>query len=140
MRNFLLISLFLLLPLAAQAQTPKISQPTSDGTTRESGTIRQPSTASMGDGRSPYDNLHTITGRVVQVSQPDNALTIVRPNGKQIRLILNSKTRLRADKGTELADHRTLTLADFKSGQTVKVTYFMDRSVVTEVRLSRLKK
>jgi hypothetical protein len=137
MRYLLLISLFLLLPLAAQSQTTK------GGLANRNVGPEPAGTGTMG-GMGGYDttladNIHTITGRIYQVFQPDHAITIVRPNGKQVRVVLNSQTRLRADKETDLAGRPSLTLGDFKPGQTVKITYFMDPSVVTEVRLRRSK-
>lgn len=133
MRYFLLISLLLLLSLAVQAQT------TNGGLANRDGRAELAGTATMGDVRPSSENMHVITGRVYQVFQPDNAITIMRSNGKQVRVVLNSQTRLRADKETDLAGRTTLNLSDFKPGQSVKITYFMDKSVVTEVRLLRPK-
>ena len=60
-------------------------------------------------------------------------------DGKRVRIVLNNKTRLRADKQTELADRKMISLTDFKPGHTVKITYFVQSGAVTEVRLRRAK-
>lgn len=133
MKHLLLFGLFLLLPVAVQAQTTGGVANHEDSSPRlyngDLGTSGQPSSIAT----------HSITGRVLQVFQPDHALTLVRKDGKQVRFVLNSRTRLRADKQTELADRKTLRLADFKAGQTVKLTYDTETGSVTEVRLRRPK-
>ena len=87
----------------------------------------------------PSFSTHSITGRIFQVFEPDHALTVVAKDGKRVRIVLNNKTRLRADKQTELADRKMISLTDFKPGHTVKITYFVQSGAVTEVRLRRAK-
>jgi hypothetical protein len=131
MKYLLLLSLFLLLPSVAQAQ--KVAP---DGMTNNP---PQTPVDTEALNSEPLSNTHSITGQIVQVFEPDNALTIVDRNGKRFHLVLNNKTRLRADKQTELADRKQLSLTDFKPGHTVKITYFAQGGGVTEVRLRRTK-
>ena len=133
MKHLLLLSLFLLLPFVAQAQSNG-----GGGLANRDGSEPPPISEVAGALNSePSSSTHSITGRIVQVFAPDNALTVVDKNGKRLRLVLNNKTRLRADKQTELADRKQLSLTDFKPGHTVKITYFAQGGGVTEVRLRR---
>jgi hypothetical protein len=134
MKHLLLFGLFLLLPVAVQAQNTSGSLANHDNDP-----ARSYSEETGPYGQTASTATRSVTGRVMQVFQSDHALTLVRKNGKQVRFVVNSRTRLRADKQTDLADRKTLTLTDFKPGQTVKITYYTDSGSVTEMRLRRPK-
>ena len=132
MKHLLLLSLFLLLPFVAQAQKGGLAN-------LDGGQPPPTPVDTEALNSEPLSHTHSITGKIVQVFQPDNALTVVDKNGQRFRLVLNKKTRLRADKQTELSDRKQLSLTDFKPGHTVKITYFAQGGGVTEVRLRRAK-
>jgi hypothetical protein len=81
----------------------------------------------------PYSR--AFTGRVLTVNTETNEIVVEQPKVGAIRLALNKSTRIKADKNTDLADRRDLSLADYKPGQTVKVTYRLSDNKVLEIRL-----
>src|SRR6185295_1662754 len=85
-----------------------------------------------GDSR-PYSR--TVTAKLLRVESQDNILVVEDPKGGPLQVIVSKDTRLRADKKTELADKKDLTLADYKPGQFVKLTLRIEDNKVLEVRL-----
>jgi hypothetical protein len=95
MKHLLLFGLFLLLPVAVQAQNTSGSLANHDNDP-----ARSYSEETGPYGQTASTATRSVTGRVMQVFQSDHALTLVRKNGKQVRFVVNSRTRLRADKQT----------------------------------------
>jgi hypothetical protein len=92
----------------------------------------------------PARRRYTLTGRVVEVRAAENLLVIEQQkNGRHFNVPLSEKTKLSADKRTELADLPVIRVTDFKPAQVVKVTYVLVQAaylydpVVLEVRLRR---
>jgi hypothetical protein len=81
----------------------------------------------------PYSR--TMTGKVLKFSAEENLLIIDSPKVGALRFALNKSVRTRADKNTDLADRRDISLADYKPGQIVKVTYRLSDNKVLEIRL-----
>ncbi len=79
----------------------------------------------------------SLEGRIVAVNAKENRFVVEQQQSKKrFNIPLNPKTELRADKQTELAGRKNLTIADFKPGQLIKVIYTLGPTVV-EVRLRR---
>lgn len=81
----------------------------------------------------PYSR--SMTGKVLKVSADENLIIIDSPKVGAIRFALNKDVRTRADKNTDLADRRDISLADYQPGQIVKVTYRLSDNKVLEIRL-----
>src|SRR2546423_4750070 len=111
MKPLLLISFLLLLTAGAQAQT---GRPAPERSTPEVRTSSYPDSIPSTD--SPY-HTQTISAKVVRISERERALVVENKDGQKVKFVVNKKTRLRADKQTELADRKTISLADFKPGQ-----------------------
>lgn len=78
----------------------------------------------------------SLEGRIVAANLTENSFVVEQwDSQKRFAIPLNSKTRLSADKGIQLAGSRPV-FADFKPGQLVKVTYTVGPTIL-EVRLSR---
>lgn len=81
----------------------------------------------------------TLDGRIVAVNAAENRLVIEQEKSrKHFNISLNPKTKLKADRGTELAGKEKIDITDFKPGQRVKVIYTLGPTVV-ELRLRRQK-
>lgn len=86
-----------------------------------------------------------LEGRIVEVVAAEKMLVVEsEESGKRFNIPLDEKTKLKADKGTELAGNKHLTIADFKPGQFVNVFYRFEPVMfaglgptVLEVRLRR---
>ncbi|HMJ26878.1 MAG TPA: hypothetical protein VK475_13665 [Pyrinomonadaceae bacterium] len=92
---------------------------------------------SMGDGDSGVYS-QSVTGQVVSLDPTDNSL-VVNLKGKQVTVLIQKDTRMRADKNTDLADKAGISLADYKPGQMVKIIYRVSDNKTLEVRLKRPK-
>lgn len=78
----------------------------------------------------------SLEGRIVAANLTENTFVVEQWNNqKRFAIPLNSKTRLSAEKGTQLAGSKPV-FGDFKPGQLVKVTYTFGPTVL-EVRLRR---
>lgn len=94
----------------------------------------QPMTASGPDRDSqPYSR--SMTGKVLKVSTVENVIVIDAPKAGAVKFALNKDVRTRADKNTDLADRKDISLTDYKPGQLVKVTYRLSDYKVLEIRL-----
>lgn len=85
----------------------------------------------------PYSR--AIIGKVVSVDTEKNEIVVDETKTGAIRFALSKNTRIKADKNTDLADRRDISLADYKPGQTVKVTYRLADNKVLEIRLKPAK-
>ncbi len=75
-------------------------------------------------------------GRIVAANLTENSFVVEQSNNqRRFAIPLNSKTKLSADKGIQLASSRPV-FGDFKPGQLVKVTYTFGPRIL-EVRLRR---
>ena len=82
----------------------------------------------------------TITGEVVAIKSDLNSISVRVKDGKVMDFAVDPKTKLKADKKTELADKKDIELGDFQAGETVEVTVGLDDQRVHEIRLKRPKK
>jgi len=82
---------------------------------------------------APYS--HSVTGKVLQVSTADHSLVVELRDSGPVKFIVDEKARKTADKKIELAGKKDLTFADYKPGQTVRVTYRIADNKVLEVRV-----
>jgi len=88
---------------------------------------------------SPFKT-KTIAGELVEVKASSNAISLKNKDGKVFDFTLDSKTKLKADKNTELADKKPIELSDFQAGENVEVTVDLSSQRVSELRLKRQKK
>ena len=105
-------------------------------------------TVTMPDSYKEYPNASkqftgaevSLEGRVYEINAAANRIVVQQEkSGKLFNIPLSLKTKLRADKQTELAGRMNLNLGDFKPGQFVRVTYSNPGPKVLEVRLRRKK-
>jgi hypothetical protein len=81
----------------------------------------------------PYSR--SLTGKVLDVNGVDNLITVEVAKVGRFQFFVDKNTRLRADKKTELAGKKDLSLTDYKPSQTVKLTFRVEDNKVLEVRL-----
>lgn len=86
-----------------------------------------------------FDVFRSVAGVLLEVNEPENVLAVqVGPKeDERVSFKLGAKIRLTADKKSALGGRRTLQLADFASGQPVKITYRATDKSVIEMRLLR---
>lgn len=77
----------------------------------------------------------SIVARVADVDRQLGLLVVEDSGGNRHEFTVDANTRYRADRGTTLAGRTDLGLADFSSGQTVKVLFRASTGVAVEVRL-----
>ncbi len=91
-------------------------------------------------GPRPFAVTRTVTGKINEINAEKHLIIVEDKNGKRLEFKLDDKTRFRADKKTEYADKKGLSLGDFEAGQPVKITYLASNNLITELRLRREKK
>ncbi len=91
-------------------------------------------------GPNPYLVTRSLTGKIAEINSEKHLIVIEDKSGKRLEFKLEDKTRFKADKKTEYADKKNLSLGDFELGQPVKITYLASNNVVTELRLRREKR
>jgi hypothetical protein len=77
---------------------------------------------------------------LVEVKVDSNSISLKGKDGKVLAFDLDSKTKLKADKNTELADKKSIELGDFQAGQSGEVPVDLNSHRVSELRLKRQKK
>lgn len=85
----------------------------------------------------PFAVTRIAKGKIMSVNKEDHGTVVVfeDSNGKRGALRLNSKTRFKADKKTEYAGKKHISVDDLEVGQNVKITFVADSGQVLEVRL-----
>src|SRR5687768_162383 len=144
LKRFLLASAFLLAvaPAWAAAQghypsgVPRPPGPPASPPASAGGLRRRGGTAGMG---LSYYSTRAFTGEVVEVNLTRNFIVVASAEWDGRVFFLTEKTRLKADKGTELGGRKKLLLEDFHKGLVVKVTYWPENGKATEVRARRQK-
>jgi hypothetical protein len=96
-------------------------------------------TEHTGSEGSPFKT-RTVAGELVEVKADSNSISLKGKDGKVLAFDLDPKTKLKADKNTELADKKSIELGDFQAGQSVEVTIDIASHRVSELRLKRQKK
>lgn len=84
---------------------------------------------------SDYEMTRTFMGKIIEISVEDGFVSIEGKKGERQRFLINGKTKLKADKKTDLADKKDLALTDFQAGHAVKITYWPAGRLATELRL-----
>jgi hypothetical protein len=83
-------------------------------------------------------NTHSVTGKLVEVNVANHFVVVQLKNSPATEFLITEKTRKTADKKTELAGRKDLTLADYQPGYTVKITFRRgEDSKALEIRLKR---
>jgi hypothetical protein len=92
--------------------------------------------ATMGTGNPSVEVKRDVTGQIAQINSTNNTVVVKdEKTGKRLAFHLDKHTKLKADKQTELAGRKNLSLADFKSGHFVKLTYRARDGKPLELRL-----
>lgn len=98
-------------------------------------------TTATSTGRSgPEHDLpryHSMDCKIIDIDTDYGTIAVEDKKGNRMQFIINKKTRLKADKQTDLADKKKIELADFKNGQRVTVTFQLGGKTATEVKLRR---
>ena len=86
----------------------------------------------------PFLVTRTVKGKIAGIKKDAHStvVTVEDNQGKRGELKLNSKTRIKADKKTEYAGKKHISLDDLEIGQSVKITVVADSGQVLEVRLT----
>jgi hypothetical protein len=103
---------------------------------RGGGTRPTHDTMNAGD---TYVTTRSLMGEVREVNPDEGYIVVVDQKRGAARFYVGDKTRLRADKESPLGGKKTLTLEDFRKGQTVKVTFWPQNFNATEVRVRQPK-
>ncbi len=81
----------------------------------------------------------TLTGKVASVDAVKNIIVVEDSKGKKYSIQLDKSTKLKADKKTEYAHKKNLSLADFETGQPVRITVLASNGMAIEVRMVKEK-
>ena len=86
----------------------------------------------------PFLVTRTVKGKIFDIKKEDHATVVILEDshGKRGELKLTSKTHFKADKKTEYAGKKHISVDDLEIGQSVKVTFVADSGQVLEVRLT----
>ena len=79
----------------------------------------------------------SMKGRVAEVNAEHKVLVLEDKHGEHYTFAVTDDTHFRADKHSELAGKRDLELRDFKSGDSVRVTYHPENDTAVEVHLNK---
>lgn len=124
-------SLFILL-LASAAHAQRVTSTSPVNPPNSTGAYSMPSN----DDAIRRNQTRSFVGQIAAIRVSDNSLAIKdAKSGKQIEFSLDAGTKLSADKQSELAGRKNLTLADFKPGQVVRLTYRVRDAKPVELRL-----
>jgi hypothetical protein len=82
-------------------------------------------------------NTRSVTGKLLGVNVANHFIVVQLKNSPATEFLITEKTRKTADKKTELAGRKDLTLADYQPGQTVKITFRGEDGKAIEIRLKR---
>jgi hypothetical protein len=77
-----------------------------------------------------------LTGEIASIDSVNNTVVIRdEKTGKRLAFHLDKRTRFRADKQTEFDGRKSISLADFKAGHLVRLTYRDSDGKPLELRL-----
>ena len=85
--------------------------------------------------RTEESNTRSVTGKLLEVNVTSHFIVVQLKNSPATEFLITEKTRKTADKKTDLAGRKDLTLADYQPGQTVKITFRGEEKVAVEIRL-----
>ncbi|HXG91951.1 MAG TPA: hypothetical protein VNN73_06220 [Blastocatellia bacterium] len=128
--SLIFMALAVSLPTFA-AQRPAQPAPPANGPTRNTYGESAPGTP----GTDYYEMTRSFSGKITEIRADEQWLSVKDDKGRVLQFFLDKKTRLKADKKTELAEKKEITLDDFHTGQNVKVTFWPSNLKATEVRL-----
>ena len=108
-----------------------------------SGSTRQTPSANTGGNANlgtdlPFMITRIMKGKIAEIKKDDYGTVVVVEDGtaKRGTLKLDRKTHFKADKKTEYAGKKHISLDDLEIGQTVKITIAAETGQVLEVRLT----
>ena len=78
-----------------------------------------------------------VTGTILAVDDARRLVMIERADKTRLTFLVDPKARIKADKDTELAGKKNLSLGDYKRGQVVSITYRAEDNTALEIRLRR---
>lgn len=87
--------------------------------------------------RSAFDVTRSLKCKIVEVKA--HSIVVEERGGKRHEFTVESTTKLKADKKTELAGKKKIELNDLKSGYNVKIKYRASDQKLVEVRVVRSK-
>ena len=123
-----MLSLVLALPVWALAQGSGSSAPTA----RRGG-------IAPGTDAPAFAVTRTLTGKVASVDAVKNIIVVEDDKGKKYTIKIEKGTKLKADKKTEYGHKKNLSLADFETGQPVRITVLASNGMAVEVRMVKEK-
>jgi hypothetical protein len=83
----------------------------------------------------PFEVTRSVEGTLSSVDPAKRLITVTDKKGRQAAFFLSDRTRLKADKKTELSSKKKLELADFRVGDPVRITFVASEDKALEVRL-----
>ena len=89
---------------------------------------------------SAFSVTRSVTGTVAAINAEEGLIVVHDKNGNRLEFKVDNRTKFKADKKTELRGKRDISLCDFQTGQSIKVTYRAADWRATEVRLKRARK
>ena len=126
MRLSLIIGMLLVFGATAFAQ---------GGAGAHSPTTPNPMTERLGEDQAPYSR--SLVGKILSVDSASGSVVIENSRKTRMEFTVDKKSRMRADRNTDLAGKTNLSLVDYKPGNPVKLIYRVSDNRVLEVRLRR---
>ena len=94
-----------------------------------------PMTERLGEDQAPYSR--SLVGTILSVDAASGSVVIENSRKARMEFTVDKKSRMRADRNTDLAGRTSLSLVDYKPGNPVKLIYRVSDHKVLEVRLRR---
>ena len=123
--------LYTMLLMAASTAGLAIAQGSGNASLAELGTADS-------NSDSPFLVTRTLAGKVLRITKDGRETLIVVEDsqGRRGVFTLNQKSRFKADKNTEFAGKKRISVDDLEVGQLVKVTFVPDTGRVVQLRFA----
>ena len=124
MRLLLIIVVLLAFGASASAQVDR----------SRSATKNNPMEEKSDDGQ-PYSR--SVIGKILVINAENGSVAIESSRKGRLEFLVDKKTKMKADKNTDLAENKSISLNDYKPGDPVKIVYRVSDNKVLELRLRR---
>lgn len=98
--------------------------------------LAQGSGSTGGPNPSSFEVLRSLDGEIESLDQREGVLVLLKEkDGERMRFRIDPKIKLKAERKSELADRKDLTVAEFRAGHLVRVTFRTSDSTAVEMKL-----
>jgi len=105
-----------------------------------SGSTAPPPSAGMPTFDRPFQVTRAVQGKLTVIDAETRLIAVEDKKGNHFEFRLDDRAKFKADKKTEFGSKKKVELADFKSGDPVRVVFTPDDGKVIEVKLVHVKK